>query len=206
MKYMKLKCAALLVMLTILLALPVQAKVSTKSKALKAYKKMLAGSRVQWDVNSSWSVSTSGVQFAIAYIDKNTVPELILYSGNVPHIAGYGFLYTYKNGRAVPVGNVNIDDKIAVYKKKGILVEVYDQGGYTTRNYVLLSGTTKQTVLKESRSMSGAKTYYSVSNGRSAGISKKEFKKALRDYIGSKKQTKVTFYKNTASNRKQRIK
>ena len=192
-------------MLALLFTLPAHA--SQKKNALKAYRNLLSANKVVWDTSSSWSVSSSGMSFSLAYIDGNSVPELLLYSQNVPHIAGYGFLYTYKNGKAVPVGTVNIDDKISYYKKKGVLVEVYSQQGYTTSTYVKFSGTQKEMKLKKAKNeFSGATEYYASENGAWSKIGKSAFNKALKKLVGTKKPTKVTFYKNTATNRKRKIK
>lgn len=42
----------------------------------------------------------SRCSFALAYIDNNNVPELIVSNSlDVPHAGGHGRIFTYKNGK-----------------------------------------------------------------------------------------------------------
>lgn len=92
---------------------------NSKKKAIQAYRNLLNHSTVQW--NKDFTVSTKDCSFAIAYIDNNNIPELILYNDNILHKLGKGKLYTYKNDKLKLISTVQMDDgKFVYYKKKGI--------------------------------------------------------------------------------------
>ena len=69
----------LLCVLAVFLAVPcVKTEAApAKKKAVKAYKEFLAKEKISWDEN--WEVPADECKFAIVYIDKDDVPELVLY-------------------------------------------------------------------------------------------------------------------------------
>lgn len=92
---------AMVVMVTVML-MPVGVQAaSQKSMAIQAYKKFLSNATIPWE--DDWNVRASRCSFALAYIDNNNVPELIvsnsLNSLDVPHAGGHGRIFTYKNGK-----------------------------------------------------------------------------------------------------------
>ena len=201
----------LLLILTVTLALSLgltSQAASQKTKALKAYKKMLSKTTID---RNGWPIKSKNCEFAIAYIDNDSIPELILYNDvDVPHMGGYGTLFTYRSGSVKFVAEMDLDGTSGTgyYKKKGIFVTSYVQGG-TTIAYSQLKKTTTKTVLSKYKpyaySGSTKLEYYKVSSGRSKQISKKAFSSNLKKYVKSTKMTRFNFYKNTAKNRKKRL-
>ena len=129
-----LRALQLLLILTLVFtaipAMPGEAA-STKSKALSAYKKKLSASKVTvlppgkkvtvnyYDTVTYRYSKSAAVKFAIAYIDNDNIPELILQDNRYC----YG-VWTYKSGkvRCVHWGD-SLTDPYGYYKKKGIFEE-----------------------------------------------------------------------------------
>ena len=133
---------AMMVMVAVMLMpLGVQAA-SQKSMAIQAYKKFLSNATIPWE--DDWNVRASRCWFALAYIDNNNVPELIVSNSlDVPHAGGHGRIFTYKNGKVQRVADLYMDNsKFSYYKKKGVYADSYAQGG-VTNTYYKLSGITK---------------------------------------------------------------
>ena len=105
---------------------------STKKKALKAYKKMLSKKKLRIDVDEAKTVRTSKLSFAIAYIDNDNVPELILKRTDNDDIGFYchNLFYIYRKGKTkrltASYGNISMTGYY--YKKTGFF-EVYEDGG-----------------------------------------------------------------------------
>lgn len=184
---------------------------SAKKKALKAYSKFLSSETISWE--GSWSVSSANCSFAIAYVDNNSVPELIVENSmDNPHAAGYGILYTYKNGKVKKVANLELNGGTFIYyKKKGIFKDNYSQAGWFTTHIYKFSGKRASEKLIADINMAGApanvsSVYYKVSGTKHTVITKSAYKKKLKSLTKSKKSTKAKFYKNTAAKRKQKLK
>jgi len=174
---------------------------SAKTKALNAYKKFLAEKEIPWDKN--FKIPASDCKFAIAYVDNDKIPELILNTNAVPHMAGYGRIFTYKNGKVKRVGPVEMDaNKFSYYKKTGVFISCYVQGGVTYSYRKLTKGKIVHKVQKGEDAF-GKKEYL---DSNSKQISKSTFDKTVKKLVGSKKKTSAKFYKNTASNRKKHCK
>ena len=206
MKQLKKLLSLVLIFVLALAPLNVQAA-SNKTKALKAYKKLLSAKNIRWGTNSyEPTVPAKNCQFALAYIDNDSVPELIVYNNkDVPHMVGYGLLYTYRSGKVRLLGYINIDNKLSYYKKKGVIVTSYVSGG-TTYSYFKLSKTKITNKLAIGIDvLTQKKSYYTVSNDIFKKTSKSKFNKALKKLVGSKKKTTIKFRKNNASNRKKYI-
>lgn len=202
----------LLFMLVLIMALiPLKAEAaSQKTKALKAYNKMLAKKTIRWGTDSSYpSIPTKNCKFAVAYIDNDSIPELIVYNAkDVPHMVGYGMVYTYKNGKVKAVENVNIDAKFYYYSKKGVFVTSYCQGGVTYTYFKLSKGKAAEK-LQQGKPVyppNAPYYYYKISKDKRSQITKKSFTKALNNMVGKKKKTTAKFYKNTSGNRKKYLK
>ena len=183
---------------------------SQKTKAMKAYKKMMTDKYIY---KENWRMLTKNCHFAVAYIDNNSVPELVVFNDwDIPHLGGYGMLYTYRNGKVQYVTGLTLDEKktLGYYKKKGILTDAYAQQGMKGVSYLKLkSGKVSDVLYKEYVAKGNSwklKTYYKYASKKLTKVTKSKFNKALKSYVGSKKFTKFKFYKNTASNRKKYLK
>lgn len=203
---------AMLWMFVVLVALiPLKAEAaSQKTKALKAYNKMLSKKTIRWGTDSNFPlVSTKNCQFTIAYIDNDSIPELIVYNAkDIPHVIGYGMVYTYKSGKVKAVKNINIDSKFYYYSKKGVFVTSYCQGGVTYTYFKLSKGKAAEK-LQQGKAVyppNASYQYYKISKDKRSQISKKSFTKALNNMVGKKKKTTAKFYKNTSGNRKKYLK
>lgn len=197
--------------------MPVTANAATaKSKAMEAYRAMLSKNSITCP--SGVKAKTSTCSFAIAYIDNNSVPELIVYNPNACHASGYGAIYTYKNGKVVEIRDLECyAGNFSYYKKTGTFRDYYfGNGGWLiTYVYTLSSGKAsmklRETVLDSS--MRGfypnavANNWVKISkNGKETKITKAAYKKSLKSLANNKKSTKAKFYKNTANNRKKILK
>lgn len=192
----------LLCMFTLCLIIPcVKADAaSTKKKAVKAYKEFLSKEKIAWDAN--WKVPAEECRFALVYIDKDNIPELVLYNTSVPHMGGYGRIFTYKSGKVKRVGIVDIDgNKFYYYKKKGVFISCYGNGG-VFNNYRKITKGKIVHQLQKGKALSDNKTRYYNANGKE--ISKSAFNKKLKKLVGSKKKTSAKFCKNTKANRKKK--
>lgn len=208
----------LVLVFTVVPAVPGEAA-STKSKAIAAYKKKLSKSKVTvlpagkkvMDLNDRYVTyrysKKANVKFAIAYIDNNNVPELILEDTNY----GYG-LWMYKNGKVkcVKWGDT-YDAPYGYYRKKGIYEGIaYSEGSpftkifYKYKNGVLTPKLSKF-VIYEGKPY--AEYFFCTkSDLYQKPVSKAAFRKKLKSYVGNTKVTKISLKKNTSSNRKKYLK
>lgn len=192
---------------------------STKTKALKSYAKLLSKSKI-----STNKLKSSGCSFALAYIDNNSVPELVIKSFQLGSSNGYYVVYTYKNGKAVQIGNL-LGTSFGYYKKKGVFRDMryftHPMGGPgdQTTYYKLSNGKITSMLSKAvyepdpfyKRTKSMYYYYYCAGSDSSnyKSIKKSNYNSRLKKLIGSKtltKDTKMKFYKNTAANRKKYLK
>lgn len=200
---------SLLIALTMAGSMAVQAA-SAKSNAMKAYKNMLSKTTVY---KEGWPMKASNCYFAIAYIDNDSVPELVVFNNrDIPHVGGYGMIYTWRNGKVVYAGGMVLDNKgeAGYYKKKGIYTDIYSHQGRKGVSYQRLKKGTSSCVLYKEYVIKGKSWklsgYKKITGNKANVISKKSFDKSLKSYVGSTKLTKYKFYKNTAGNRKKYLK
>lgn len=169
-----------------------------KTKALRAYEKFLSKGTIAWDTN--YKVPAKDCEFAIAYLDQDKVPELILHNSSVSHVAAYGRIFTYKNGKVKRVGTVDMDDsKFYYYKKKGIFISHYENGGSFDNYRKIIKGKIVHKLQKGRQIPENRTRYYDA--GRKE-ISKSRFNQELKKLVGSKKKTSAKFHKNTSKSRK----
>ena len=170
---------------------------SQKSKALKAYNQFLSKTYIDWETGY---VETKDCSFALACVDKDNVPELLVWGAGRPvyHASGYARLYTYKNGKVVQVAKIR--DGFRYYKKTGIYIATSFLRGQIDY-YAKLSGTSTKGKLT---SFSSYKTTYSDEKGKT--ISKSAFQKKLKKLVGKKKPSIPKAHKNTSANRKKYLK
>lgn len=170
-----------------------------KTKALKAYNKLLASDSIK-RTDDGMTQNPADCSFALVYIDNNNVPELVIDCGG--SLLRYA-VYTYKNGKAQYVTNAG--GIFGYYKKKGIFT-----GGvgvsYICINYVKLSS--GKSVKKFSFiEYNGSATYQSYQSNKTVTITKAKFNRQLKKLVGSTKETtNITWHKNTAANRKKYLK
>lgn len=171
---------------------------SKKTKALKAYSKLLASDSIKF--SDRGSANPTDYSFSLVYIDNNNVPELVIW-GNQPH--SLYAVYTYRNGKAQYVENTG--DGFGYYKKKGIF-----SGGifrsYVCTNYFKLSSGKSTRKFSVTEDYSSA-TYQSYQSNKAVTITKTKFNRQLKKLVGSTKETtNITWHKNTAANRKKYLK
>lgn len=179
---------------------------SQKAKAVKAYKNMLSKQIIHWGDNKDFDIPVKNCVFATVYIDKDSVPELIVHSPDIPHWSDCSVLYRYKNGKVQEVKSFSSDDRFSYYKKKGVFVgSDLSSGIYKSVYYQMAEGkaAAKLTMNKNVGGIGGKWTkYYS---GKKQ-LTKRQFNKSLKKMAGSRKQTKVKLHKNTARNRSRYLK
>lgn len=202
--------AAMLLTITVLVisAYNVQAA-SAKSQAIKAYNKFLSQKTIPWGYNLYYTaVPADTLSFTMAYIDKDSIPELIIMSSAVRQQAGFALLYTYKNGKMQFVSNIDMNGDLYYYKKKGVLIDRYIHSTEVDK-YMKFSGTKLVKKLSFSKAFGGRETYckYFKSDKRpddSKIISKAQFAKEVKKLIGRTKKSKIamgSLKKNTTVNR-----
>lgn len=176
---------------------PVQAA-SKKTQALKAYNKFLSKSTLNWN---GAKVKVSKCKFALVYVDKDSVPELLVdaLSAGSYHAAGYFKLYGYKNGKVVDIATAR--DDFTYYKKSGVFATRSFLRGEIW-GYNKLSGTKSTYFLGK---FTNLRTQYN--NAKFQNISKSTFNRTLKKYTKGKKAVKhIKTYANTKANRKKYLK
>lgn len=174
-------------------------------KALKAYKSMLSKETMRWGTDDYYTaVPTKNCDFAVAYIDNDFIPELIVYNGlDITHAAGHGVLYTYKNGKVRVVENIHLDGSFSYYEKKSVFVGDYVMGGITYHYYKMKNGKATRVLRMGEENFRGMFYYDDV---REQEMSKKEFDNALKKLVGSSKKKNLILRENTADARKKYLK
>lgn len=192
------------------LSAPQQASALTqKQSAMKAYKTFLAKSKISW---GTVSVKASKCKFAVAYIDNNSVPELIVYSPEPSQAAGYARLYTYSSKKVKLVSSLrgatvgsNSSYVFNYYKKKGIFVDTSFSAGSEGYHYTKLSGTKATRKVTSGYSyLTGKWSYRNDSTNKA--ITKTKFNSLLKSLKGSASKTKAAFHSNTSANRTKYLK
>lgn len=196
----------------ILFPAPKAEAASAKTKAIQAYKKILSRKNINWGVSYRFPVSTKDCSFSLVYLNKDSIPELVVYNiTNVPHAAGYGQLYTYYKGRVRLVTGLNVNDgTFRYYKKKSVFIDDYTGMGITSYTYNKFSKTKASPFLNYEKNFNPYAvkklTYSKYSKNRWIPTSKTYFKKQLKRYVKSTKVSKTKFHKNTAGNRRKYLK
>lgn len=202
-----------LVMLCVVLAVPCMnvSAATQKQKALKAYKKFLSTSKVNvlrrgdtyYDSRNDSSVVYKGtkagnVKFALAYINNDDIPDLVL-TANMGGLQYYGF-FTYRSGkvRRITVQACEYDKVIGYYKKTGVFVQRHYSDG-VLGNWIYMS------MGKTSAYIMGSKdgSYYVI---RERMMTKKGFNNTIKKETRNRSLTKFKFFKNTKTNRNKKIK
>lgn len=220
MKKKKKKSIVMCLLLLVVLSLPVSAQAaSQKKKALKAYEKFLTKETVGFldGGGASEDVSMAECRFALAYIDDNSVPELVIYSPEIEKLDWDGGLkyggdyygcytvYTYKNGKVKRTAHTQLVKFAGYYKKEGVVSERYTiKNGLKENCYILRKGKLKEAFSKAKNTRSKKGIYRNEM--KQTAISKAAYEKGLKSLTGGKRITKVKFRANTAANRKKYLK
>lgn len=204
----------LMLVFTAIPAMPGEAA-STKSKAMSAYKKKLSSSKLtvlpagrkvmnRNDRYVTYRYSKrANVKFAIAYINNDNVPELILEDKTY----GYG-VWAYQGGKVKCVHwGDTYNSPYGYYRKKGIYEDIaWSEGSpFTKCFYKFKNGKMTEKLQKFVIQEGEAEAYYfqvSSSSRYPKEISKAVFKKKLKSYVGSTHVTKISLKSNTSANRK----
>ncbi len=180
-----------------------------KKKAFQAYNKFLSKKRIDWDDDEYEPQIMSKLNFAIAYIDKNEIPELVIYNarGKSHGVFGDGMVYTYRNGKLKKSGvlGCSLLGKVRYYEKIGIIKD-YSFDNFS-RNwcfyYKLSAGKVRST---------GSETEYNYDDNRweytarYKKCSRKKYRKRVMVITKNKTGKKFKWFKNTAANRKKHLK
>ena len=196
-------------------SIPVQAGTKTKitstgKKAIKAYQRFLGQDTIQWSYQKK-VYAFEKIEFALADINSDGVPELLLENGYASHAEGYVAIYGYykKKIRQIDIG---ADEITSYYPKSGIVeFNHYGMGGTTWYRRILKN--TKQqdvaTIQCPSPYGAGDKTAYHWNKGKKEiEVSKVKFYRLLKKATG-KKRVKIKdsdWHSNTADNRKNMVK
>ena len=200
-----------------------------KQKAMKAYNKMMSRSTVSIkkkgaklldpdgkyggyeDVAKYAPTKSSKTEFAIAYINNDNIPELIVRTNDKRY---YG-IFTYKNGKVVRMTGTQEDGTFntvkGYYKKTGAFFDVRSANFGIDRDiYYKMSSTKAVPQMEVWTNSKGSKPSHEYSTFNRAGkvfpINHGAFNYKLKKLSKGKKATIVKYYKNTAKNRKKILK
>ena len=212
--------SGLLIVLSIALLLPAVSAhaVTPKQQALSAYSRWLSGAKIQVmptgfkDYNGvvHAPVPASQTEFAIAYINNDSIPELIVRTADKHFFS----VLTYKNGKIVRTFYENdmYNTVKGYYSKTGMFVDTRTGGFHINKEFYYVMGSAGVTRRLEPITFkeSGKKSYYYYSKNNSIrpGSLKNhtEFRNKLLAFTKGKALTPVKYYKNTAANRKNVLK
>ena len=208
----------LLLALTIVMLVPAVSgfAVTPKQAALNAYSRWLSGSKVQVmpkgyrDYNDGElfaPVSASNTQFAIAYINNDSIPELIVRTVD----GHYGSVLTYRNGKIVRLEYTDevIGMVYGYYSKTGMYLNRRKWPDSISKDsYKLMGAAGVKERFEIYTWKSGAKEmFYYDRNGKSVTLrNHTEFRNKLLTFTKGKALTVYKFYRNTAANRKNILK
>ena len=206
-----------LLCLLALLAIPLaagifscQASASTqKAKAFKAYRRFLSKRKIDWDDDEYEPQIMSKLDFAIAYIDNNDVPELVIHNTRGPShgVFGDGMVYIYWKGRLKKAGALgcSLMKRVRYYEKIGIIRD-YSFDNFK-RNwcyyYRLSSGKVRPTGTETEYNYDDHRWEYSTKFKK---CSRKKYNQSIKAITKNKNGKNFKWIKNTAANRKKYLK
>ena len=218
-RYLK-KCLFILIMVIACMLPTSVSAATTKEKALAAYKTFLSQKTIHWrDVSGQDTYSylkartLSKMKFTIAYVDNNTVPELVLYQDtSYPgiHTTGQMMLYTYQNSKVTYVATLRdlgvTSGTFRYIKKKGVFIDNDYSSGIDTINYRRLISGKAVVWLARARNYANKNANFKV--GTCAYFVKGTTRITYKCYLnqrekiaGSASVVKASFHANTAANR-----
>lgn len=217
--YRWISTAMIIILMTLMIpAMPGEA--SARSTAISRYRALLNRSRIsvlpqgQMVFNTYdeyvryWSSGRSDVKFCLAYIDGDSIPELILRD----HRYGYG-VWTYTNGhfRCLQWADA-YSQPVGYYKKKGVLRDNEGtEGAFLDRNYYKLQAGKKKQHLQyehcfDNQYKVNVLSRYIRSGNRWKSASSGVFYKNLKKYTGGASMSRIYLHNNTAANKKKYLK
>ena len=221
----------LILVLSIVMLLPAISgyAVTQKQKAMNAYKKWLGHSKVSVlkkgqeiaDYNGAYGgvedrasyapTKASKTEFAIAYINNDNIPELIVRTKD----QRYYSILTYRKGKVVRLKGTQEDgtyDTVkGYYKKTGVFFDARSADfGIDRQIYYKMYATKAKDKLEVwifNKGSKPSKEYeYLTSSGKTVSCDHSVFKEKLKKLTKGKKPTNLKYYKNTAKNRNKILK
>ena len=214
------------IMMLFLLVTGMQAQAaSAKKKALKAYKKFLSNNKIAVIPNGTplayddefvvrYHPTPSGqVKFALAYLDNNKIPELIVLENSHKYDSGsQGIgIFTWKNRKVKRVGYIKGSGGISYsyfnprsvgyYLKRNVLMLSSDVSEAQSTSYYEVKGGNLEMALCKMVSY-GEKDYRSYYDS----LSGREFNRRLKSMTKGRKLTKLVFRSNSAADREKYLK
>lgn len=182
-----------------------------KQKALTAYDKWLSQSTVylmkkggqylsmkEGDVIKYAGTKSSAVKFSVAYLDNDSIPELIV----LDSVDQLYCVLAYKNGKVVRVNSGEMATIPRKYfAKKGVLVTSRSWSPKVVQYVCKASG---KYFVKFQNDVKGCVEYFLSKSSK--GISSAQLKTRLKVYTKGIKATKITYRKNTKASRKKYLK
>ena len=155
---------------------------NSKSAALKAYYNFLKSYKFDLDSSSRG--------FNLAYINNDSIPELIVFDGDY-HAAG-GKVYAYVNGKVKYVGEFGEWGGFEYQEKKGVICSTWSRANsYTT--YYKWSGSKLSTIMSSSAigefSSNGDFEYKYYINDKEVTLSK--YNSSIAPYVKGLKSVSV---------------
>ena len=183
-----------------------------KQKALKAYKQFLSTSKVNvlprgegyYDIKNDRYVEYKGtksanVKFALAYINNDSIPELIV----TANLGGrqYSGFFTYRSGkvRRITVMASENDKLIGYYKKTGVFIQ-RDYSDGVLGGWKYMSMDKIRAYIMGSKGEDGS--YYVINEKM---MTKNGFNARIKKETKNRSLSKFIFYKNTKTNRSKKI-
>ena len=185
-----------------------------KQEALNAYNRWLSNAKVQvmpkgfidYDGVKYTPTPAANTEFAVAYINNDAIPELIVRSKD----SVYCSVLTYRNGKIVRIWQNHFYNSVkGYYSKTGMFVDkrTPEFAKISDDQYYMLmspSGSVAQRFLVTLSSTQGGKSYdyYSPKTKKWTRLNNHtEFRKKLLTFTKGKAQTPVKYYRNTAASR-----
>lgn len=209
---------SLLLILSIVMLIPALTgfAATPKQKAMNSYKKWLSGSKICVLAKGTKTINedtiyagtpASKTQFAIAYINNDNIPEMIVQT-KVGKNTYFG-VFTYKNGKVTRLTDFDFFSTITkYYKKKALFVSEMPNFGYpnTNRYFYMHPSKTfeKFTVVTFKGGTKDCFENYMTRKGKS--LSFKGLKTRIAAFTKGVRPTKVVYYTNTAANRNKILK
>ena len=195
--------------------------ITARQKALNAYKTMLSKSKVDIYGNGRYynayngtvdapgktyrPTASSKVQFATAYINNDTIPELIVRTKTTSRQYLWA-IYTYKNGRVVKVtyGGDYTEILLGYYQRTGLFKRKYSKD-MTWEYHNKISGTKAYPFASKLTYKSNGKSYrnyYIFVNSVRQNKSYSAYCSAFKKATGGKPFKRFNYHQNSAANRK----
>lgn len=181
-----------------------QAAAPKKTQALKAYNQLMTKKKIPfYSLNPTTYVKREKFTFALANVDNDGVPELIVKTKKTSHAQGSFNIYTFKSGKLKFIRNAA--NEYSYFPKTGIIQSSYE-GTSDTDEFFDISdpGLILFAKEKEKGPDNFGMRYYGEYRefDYDNTISRAEYQKLYRKYTKGVKEKTPTFHKNTADNRK----